>query len=156
MQHLLERDQQSDLLKADIYKVGHHGSFNATDEDFEAAMSPKIALISAGHKETRDPGKFHGFFFGHPREDVVALLERSVIVRTPAITGYTYTKGTQNRNATDTIKDDREINKSVYCTCWDHDITVAVNIAGDQISVSVAQQSGRLSTPAESTVGGHQ
>jgi competence protein ComEC len=136
VQHLLERYQHSDLLKADIYKVGHHGSFNATDEDFETAMSPKVALISAGHKETKDPGKFHGFYFGHPREDVVALLEESLIVRTPAITGYTYSKGTQNRNATDTINEDRKIQKSVYCTCWDHDIIVAVNAAGDQITVS--------------------
>ena len=156
VQHLLERYQHSDLLKADIYKVGHHGSFNATDEDFEAAMSPKIALISAGHKETKDPGKFHGFYFGHPREDVVALLEKSLIVRTPAIAGYTYTKGTQNRNARDTINDDREIKKAVYCTCWDHDITVAVNAAGDNISVSVSEEHGRLSSPEHSTAGGNQ
>lgn len=136
VQHLLEQYGHSDLLKADIYKVGHHGSFNATDEEFVQAMSPKIALISAGHKETKDPGKFHGFYFGHPREDVVALLEEAAIVRSPAITGYTYTKGTQNRNDTATINQNREIKKSIYCTCWDHDITVAVNVAGDQITVS--------------------
>jgi len=132
--HLLERYHDSDLLTADIYKVGHHGSFNGTDEDLVKALSPKIAVISAGRKETKHPGKFHGFFFGHPREDVVTLLDSEITrTRSPAITGYTYIKGGE-------IKDNREIDKAIYCTCWDHDITIAVNPAADQIEVSVASQ----------------
>jgi competence protein ComEC len=136
VQHLLERYHDSDLLKADVYKVGHHGSFNATDEEFVKTMSPKISVISAGHKETKEPGQFHSFYFGHPREDVVALLEETATVRTPAITGYTYTKGTKNKNDTGNLNEDRPIGKAIYCTCWDHDVTVAVNAAGDQITVS--------------------
>lgn len=139
VQHLLDRYHDSDLLKADIYKVGHHGSFNATDEDFVTAMAPRIALISAGHKETKAPGQFHGFYFGHPREDVVALLEATAETRTPSITGYTYTKGTKKKTDTSTINDDRAIGKAIYCTCWDKDISVAVNAAGDHVSVSVGQ-----------------
>ena len=128
--HLLERYHNSDLLCADIYKVGHHGSFNETDEDLVKALSPKIALISAGHKETKNAGKFHGFFFGHPREDIVASLESEITrTRSPAISGYTYIKGGN-------IKDDKEIKKATYCTCWDHDITVEVNAEGNQIVVS--------------------
>jgi competence protein ComEC len=138
VQHLLDRYHDPDLLKADIYKVGHHGSFNATDEEFETAMSPKIALISAGHKETKGPGQFHGFYFGHPREDVVALLEATADTRTPARTGYTYTKGTKKKTDTSTIDDPRTIGKAIYCTCWDKDVDVDVNAAGDQISVTVA------------------
>lgn len=132
--HLLERYHNSDLLTADIYKVGHHGSINGTDEELVKALSPKIAVISAGHKETKQPGKFHGFFFGHPREDVITLLDSEITrTRSPAIAGYTYIKGGE-------IKDDREIDKAIYCTCWDHDITVAVDTAGEQIEVSVANQ----------------
>lgn len=130
--HLLDRYHSSDLLAADIYKVGHHGSANGTDEDFVKALSPKIAVISAGHKETQSPGKFHGFFFGHPREDVVEMLEANTTkTRSPAITGYTYIKGQQ-------IKEDRVVDKAIYCTCWDNDITIDVNSAGDQITASVA------------------
>jgi competence protein ComEC len=85
VEHLLERYQGTDLLRADIYKVGHHGSHNSTDEAFVSAVSPAIALISAGHKETREPGKFHAFFFGHPREDVVELLEGTTGNRNPPV-----------------------------------------------------------------------
>ena len=136
VQHLLERYQGTQMLKADIYKVGHHGSLNATDEEFVQAMSAKVAVISAGHKETKGPGQFHGFYFGHPREDVVALLEETAGTRFPAITGYTYTKGTKNKNDTTNIDTSRTINKAIYCTCWDHDLAVAVNAAGNQITVS--------------------
>jgi len=134
--HLLERYHDTDLLKADIYKVGHHGSFNATDKEFVEAMSPKFAVISAGHKETKGPGQFHGFYFGHPREDVVAFLEETTSTRSPAITGYTYSKGTRDKNDTSTIDEGRQIRKAIYCTCWDQDVTVAVNTAGDEVTVS--------------------
>jgi len=129
--HLLERYDKSELLAADIYKVGHHGSFNGTDEDLIRAISPKIALISAGHKETKSPGKFHGFYFGHPREDIVEPLESEITRnRSPKIAGFTYIKGS-------TIKDPRGIERAIYCTCWDKDITLSVNAAGDHIDVAV-------------------
>jgi competence protein ComEC len=146
---LLERYKDTDLLKTDIYKVGHHGSNNGTNSELVQAMSPKIALISAGKKETKGPGPFHGFFYGHPRESTMELLEESLIVRNPAITGYTYIKGTKDPDATDTIHDDREIKKSSYCTCWDHDITVAVSAAGDKISVSVDEEQAGLTKPED-------
>jgi len=130
--HLLDRYHNSDLLAADIYKVGHHGSFNGTDEDFAKALSPKIILISAGHKETKSPGNFHGFFYGHPRENVVEILEaKTTRTRSPGITAYTYIKGKE-------IKEGRAVEKAIYCTCWDNDILIDVNSAGDQITVSVA------------------
>lgn len=130
--HLLDRYHSSDLLAADIYKVGHHGSANGTDEDLVKALSPKIAVISAGHKETTSPGNFHGFFFGHPRENIVEMLEANTTrTRSPAITGYTYIKGKE-------VKEGRAVDKAIYCTCWDNDVTLDVNSAGDQITVSVA------------------
>ena len=130
--HLLERYHGSDLLDVGVYKVGHHGSFNGTDEDLVKALSPKIAVISAGHRETKSPGKFHSFFFGHPREDIVALLDSEIAgTRSPARTGYSYIKGGN-------IKDGRAIDKAIYCTCWDNDITIDVNAAGDKVVVSVA------------------
>jgi hypothetical protein len=150
---LLERYKGSDLLKADIYKVGHHGSNNGTDQDLIDAVSPKIALISAGKKETKGPGKFHGFYYGHPRESTLELLERTLRVRTPEISGYSYTKGTKNKDDTTTIISPREIKKAEYCTSWDGDITVAINTAGDQITVSVAQQSAESGKPEHSMEG---
>ena len=66
----------------------------------------------------------------HPREDVVALLEETITdKRSPAISGYTYVKGRG-------VKDSRKIEKAIYCTCWDNDVTVAVNADGNKIVVT--------------------
>lgn len=62
------------LLHADVLKVGHHGSKTSTIEPFLEAVSPSIALISAGYENS----------FGHPHPDVVARLEarHTAILRT--------------------------------------------------------------------------
>ncbi len=56
-------------LKADVLKVGHHGSRTSTTPDFLAAVAPSIAVISAGFENS----------FGHPHRDVLhRLAERGV------------------------------------------------------------------------------
>jgi len=50
-----------DHLASDVLKVGHHGSKTSTTEDFLAAVSPKIAVISVGRKNR----------YGHPAQEVV-------------------------------------------------------------------------------------
>lgn len=52
-------------LKADVLKVGHHGSKHSSDEAFIDAVAPEAALISAGRKNR----------YGHPSSDVIDLLE---------------------------------------------------------------------------------
>jgi competence protein ComEC len=140
VEHLLERYQGTDLLRADVYKVGHHGSHNGTDQALISAVSPAIAIITAGPKETRGPGVFHGFFFGHPREDVVELLEATAESRTPPISAYTYLKGTKDKNATANIIEGREITKAIYCTCWDGDVTLSIN-SGSEIGIRLGNPS---------------
>lgn len=56
-------------------KVAHHGSRNATGEDFLAALKPEIAILSYG-KDNR---------YGHPHEEVVTRLAEcgADIYRTP-------------------------------------------------------------------------
>lgn len=68
-----ERDQMKELLDVgavegvDIYKVGHHGSKNALDEQVALALSPRISLVSAGA----------GNRYGHPAAETLEILERA-------------------------------------------------------------------------------
>ncbi len=51
-------------LKADVLKVGHHGSSTSTGEKFLAAVSPSIAVISCGE----------GNAYGHPHYSTLTRL----------------------------------------------------------------------------------
>ena len=57
-----------DELRADVLKVGHHGSRTSTAQPFLDRVKPRSAVISAG-RENR---------FGHPHPEVVERLEQSV------------------------------------------------------------------------------
>jgi competence protein ComEC len=52
-------------LRADVLKVGHHGSKNSTTEDFLAAVRPQVAIISAGEDNP----------YGHPSQELLQRLE---------------------------------------------------------------------------------
>ncbi len=54
------------LLDADILKVGHHGSKTSSTEEFLKAVSPDVAVVSAGRKNR----------YGHPHPEVVERLKR--------------------------------------------------------------------------------
>ncbi|MEG1426444.1 MAG: ComEC/Rec2 family competence protein [Oscillospiraceae bacterium] len=51
---------------ADILKVGHHGSADATNGEILDAVTPKIAVISCGDDND----------YGHPHKEVLGLLEK--------------------------------------------------------------------------------
>jgi competence protein ComEC len=59
-------DENSETaLRADVLKVGHHGSKNSTMPEFLAAVHPRIAVISAG---VDNP-------YGHPNPELIERLE---------------------------------------------------------------------------------
>ena len=51
-------------LKADVYKVAHHGSRSATTEEFLARVAPSDAVISCGEDNS----------YGHPHAEVLNRL----------------------------------------------------------------------------------
>lgn len=62
----IERQLMSEYdLKADIIKVGHHGSNTSSDPDFLDSLDCKIALISCGYKNK----------YGHPSVETLKTLE---------------------------------------------------------------------------------
>ena len=56
-------ESSSDELRAEVLKIGHHGSRNSTTPEFLAAVKPRLAIISVGEDNP----------YGHPN---VELLER--------------------------------------------------------------------------------
>jgi DNA internalization competence protein ComEC/Rec2-like protein len=51
-------------LKADILKVGHHGSITSTSDNFLKLIMPKMALIGCGKNNK----------FGHPNQFILNKL----------------------------------------------------------------------------------
>ncbi|MCM3690749.1 MBL fold metallo-hydrolase [Neobacillus niacini] len=56
-------------MKADILKLGHHGSSTSTHPTFLREVNPSVAIYSAGLNNT----------YGHPHEEVVNLVQNSKI-----------------------------------------------------------------------------
>jgi len=65
VEELLVR-RHGDGLRAQVLKVGHHGSSTSTSESFLAAVDPAVALVSAGRRNR----------YGHPAPAVIRRLER--------------------------------------------------------------------------------
>ncbi len=66
---LLARYEGTDALRADILKVGHHGSRFSTCDGFLAAVSPTAAVISVGKNN-----------YGHPAPSVIEKMEENGIM----------------------------------------------------------------------------
>lgn len=56
-------------VKADVYKIGHHGSKTSTTDDMLAAVNPACAVISAGEDNR----------YGHPHAEVLNKLRMNGI-----------------------------------------------------------------------------
>lgn len=61
-------------VKADVLKIGHHGSSTSTSEAFYQAVDPYIAVIELGEDNS----------YNHPHKDTMSLLNKykSIIYRT--------------------------------------------------------------------------
>ena len=62
-------DQYPELLKADVLKVGHHGSSTSTSAEFLSAVDPDYAVISCGADNSYD----------HPNKDTVSALQKAKV-----------------------------------------------------------------------------
>lgn len=54
------------LLKADYFKLGHHGSRTSSNPEFLQVVNPKMVFISSGRQNR----------FGHPHPETLATLEK--------------------------------------------------------------------------------
>jgi competence protein ComEC len=58
-------ENPAEALRADVLKIGHHGSKNSSMPDFLAAVRPRIAIISVGADNP----------YGHPNPEALQRLE---------------------------------------------------------------------------------
>ena len=59
-------------LAADVLLVPHHGSLTSSTPEFVQAVSPRVAVISVGDRNS----------YGHPRPEVLARYEDVLVIRT--------------------------------------------------------------------------
>jgi competence protein ComEC len=83
-EQVLHRITEENIAPVTLLKVAHHGSKYSTSEEFLRALSPKIALISAGKNNS----------YGHPHTETLEKLEENrttifVTSESGAITVYT-------------------------------------------------------------------
>lgn len=60
-------ENNAEAVRADVLKVGHHGSKNSTTPEFLGAVRPRFGIISAGEDN----------LFGHPSPELLERLENA-------------------------------------------------------------------------------
>jgi competence protein ComEC len=121
IQDLIEHYRGSAMLRCDVYVVGHHGSHNGTTEDLLDAITPKIAVIEMGVPSREVP--WTAWKYGHPRKDIVELLESHVQLTRPPVTVQ----------VAPTVKEfePKRIHAAIYATGWDGSVVLEADRAGN-------------------------
>jgi competence protein ComEC len=125
LQHLVKRFPQTGFLEAKFYHATHHGSPNGVLQSLMDNVHPAASVISAGRLDpaNRVPGEFHAFQFGHPRKEAIDSLVANTSGSRPAkqISFMTESGGPNHPDAAPTTM---QMEKAVYCTCWDGNIDI--------------------------------
>lgn len=117
---LLAKHEATPALDADLWQVGHHGSYNATTEAMLRALTPRIALIPMGSPERWS--KWTAWQYGHPRKKAVDRLVSAVSDARPAVEVLVGT-------AVETFEK-QTLDRAIYGTGWDGDIVVTATADG--------------------------
>jgi competence protein ComEC len=117
---LLAKYNRTNLLNADVFLVGHHGSKNGTTQDLLTKITPQIALIGCG-----DPGRklsWTGWAYGHPNKGILDMLQNTVTAtRTP----FHVQAGTGAKHFVDYT-----VSRAIYATAWDGNIDLEADASG--------------------------
>lgn len=118
---LVAKYNGTNLLDADVYLVGHHGSKNGTSQELLNKITPKMALIGVG-----DPGReisWTAWAYGHPNKLVLDKLKNKVTLTRPPIQVLAGTGAKTFVPYT--------ISKAIFATGWDDDIVLEVDAFGN-------------------------
>ena len=117
---LLDHWQGTTMLDADVWQVGHHGSYNGATSALLAAITPKVAVIQMGRETPQE--KWTAWDYGHPRRVAIDLLTASLSETRPP-------KTVRVADAQHVFSD-YHLTKAIYATGWDGDVTVRADATG--------------------------
>lgn len=123
IERLIDKYKGTDMLDVDVYQVGHHGSHNGTTKELVKAMSPELAVISAGPACKR--GDHSAWEYAHPRTETIEELTGGVSRDRDSVKNA---KVFRKWN-TDPITVD--IKKAIYSTGWDGTVVLEASKNGD-------------------------
>lgn len=139
-EHISETEMlaQNYNLKADILKVGHHGSNSSTTESFLAAVKPSYAVISVGK----------GNDYGHPHKEVLSrLFEADIEVYRTDESGTVVFTTDGEKIEVKTDKDKVEMGGNTQPT--KDDITVYISKTGKKYHVEECNLLGKNKMPVK-------
>ena len=117
---LLAKYSGSNILDADVYVVGHHGSKNGSSINLLNKITPQIALIGVG--DTTRKFLISAWAFGHPNK---GILDRLQNVLTKTRTSIQIPAGNGGKKFVPYI-----ISKAIYATAWDNNIVLEADATG--------------------------
>lgn len=117
---LLKKYQGTNLLDADVYLTGHHGSKNGTTQELLNRITPKMALIGMGDLSRHV--LWTAWAYGHPNKGVLDMLQKSIT--TPRQT-IPVKAGTGAKTFVD-----YSVSKAIYATGWDDSIVLEADATG--------------------------
>jgi competence protein ComEC len=118
---MMQHHRGNHLLDVDIYKVAHHGSYNATRRDFLRLVTPELAVISMGPADRHL--EWTAWQYGHPRAVTVKMLAHDVSGRRPPVR---VPVASRMRTFSD-----RDLDRAIYATGWDGTVVVEATVAGE-------------------------
>lgn len=120
-------------FNADVLKVAHHGSHNATTAGLVAAVTPKIAVIQSGDSSPDDE-RFSAYAFGHPNATALTnLLDPGNGITLARDQPKQVRVGTKGRHPTNGTPPDFTywtMDKAIYANGWDGNIAIKATSDG--------------------------
>lgn len=124
-----------DIIDADVYQVGHHGSRNGTTSALLRVITPEIAVIGSGNPADEEPG-FSAYGFGHPNRVAIELLSDpsfGVTMSRPPVTVAVGISGRRPGSDVPPRYANQEIARAIFSTGWDGDIVIAASASGQKV-----------------------
>jgi competence protein ComEC len=135
IEKLLDYYAGTNMLRTEVYQIGHHGSYNASTRELAEAVAPNVAVIGVGRWDfglnSSDP--YTTYRYGHPRRVVVDLWSEMI----PGFRSTPLPTKVFERRF-DPI--DYIVRKKIYATGWDGSVKVSAKLDGGLTVATEAEE----------------